>query len=153
MRAPRFWWRAAPGALAWLLWPFKIVLGPFLAIDGQAFLLALGPALAIIVLHYLWVVHTAVSFEDAAVDNAQKRTARIQAWRSGQRRFGSGQTKSRPWPFRLASTGRPELAFLWKNLLSTWEYFSLRVWLGCAIVIVVACAWMNTQPARPRPTI
>jgi hypothetical protein len=133
--------------LAWLLWPLQLVLAPFLAVDGRAFLLSLGPALAIITLHYLWVVHTAVAFEDASVDYAQKRSARIAAWRSGQRRLGSSQTKGRPGPFRLGGAGRPEFAFLWKNLLSTWEYFSVRVWLGCAAAIVVACTWMSTQPA------
>jgi hypothetical protein len=130
-----------------VLWPFKLVLGPFLALDGRTFLLSLCPALAVVTLHYLWVVQTAVAFEDASVEYAQKRGARIAAWRSGQRRFGSGPTKARPGPFFLTGTGRPEFAFLWKNLLSTWEYFSVRVWLSCAAVIVIACTWMNHHAA------
>ena len=133
--------------LSWLLWPFKWIVGPFLAVDGLDFLLALGPALAVVVLHYLWVVRTAVAFEDASVDYAQKRGARLAAWRSGQRRTGAAQAKPRPGPFPLASSGRPELAFLWKNLLSTWQYFTLRALLICAAVIVAASAWINSQPA------
>jgi ABC-2 type transport system permease protein len=131
--------------LGWVLWPFKVVLGPFLAVDTSTFLWSLGPALALISLHYLWVVRTAVAFEDASLDYAQKRSARIDAWRSGQRRLGAAPAKGRRGPFRLAGTGRPELAFLWKNLLSTWEYFTVRVWLGCAAVIVIGCVWLNTQ--------
>ena len=133
--------------LAWMLWPFQVVLGPFLAVDVPSFLWALGPALAIITLHYLWVVHTAVAFEDAAVDYAQKRASRLAAWRSGQRGLGAAPARGRAGPFRLASTGRPELAFLWKNLLSTWEYFTVRTWLVLAAVIVAACVWLNTHPA------
>ena len=69
--------------LGWLLWPLTLVVGPFLAIDAGSFFLALGPALAVVTLHYLWVVNTAVAFEDASVDYAQKRGARVAAWRSG----------------------------------------------------------------------
>lgn len=132
--------------LSWLLVPFKLVIGPFLAVDTRHFLFALGPALLVVTLHYLWVVRSAVAFEDASVDYAQKRGARIAAWRSGERRPGTLPTKARPAPFFLASQGRPELAFLWKNLLSTWPYFNLRVFLGCAVVIVGSSLWLNTQP-------
>jgi hypothetical protein len=135
---------AAP--LAWLLWPLKLVLGPFLALDTRGFLLALGPALAVITLHYLWVVNTAVAFEDASLEQAEKRAARIAAWRAGNRRIGRGPTKGRAGPFPLASAGRPEIAFLWKNLLSTWPYFTVRVFAVCALAIVGGCAWLNRQP-------
>lgn len=138
---------ASAPPLGWLLWPFKLVLGPFLAPDLRVFLLALGPALVVVVLHYRWVVMAAVAFEDAAIDQAQKRSARIAAWRSGQRRFGSAPVKARRGPFSLPGRGRPELAFLWKNLLSTWPYFNLRVLFGCAAVIVGAGIWLRHQPA------
>jgi len=133
--------------LAWLLWPIKVVLGPFLAVDPPAFFLAFGPAVAVVALHYLWVVRSAVAFEDASVDAAQKRGARIAAWRAGDRRLGSGAVRARPAPFRLAGTGRPELAFLWKNLLSTWQYFNARAALATAAVLVGGCLWLQTQPA------
>lgn len=132
--------------LGWLLWPFKLVLGPFLALDTRAFLFALGPAVAVVTLHYLWVVHSAVAFEDASIDYAQKRGARIAAWRSGQRRLSSTPTRARPAPFPLPGRGRPEFAFLWKNLLSTWQYFNLRALLITAAVIVGAGIWLNLHP-------
>jgi ABC-2 type transport system permease protein len=132
--------------LSWLLLPFQIVAGPFLAVDAPDFLLALGPAIAVVALHYLWVVRSAVAFEDASVDYAQKRGARIAAWRSGESPPGAASTRPRPAPFRLASTGRPELAFLWKNLLSTWQYFTLRVLLVCAALILATSLWLGSQP-------
>ena len=126
--------------------PFRWVLAPFLAVDARSFLLALGPALGVVGLHYLWVVRSAVAFEDSSIDYAQKRGARIAAWRTGERRLATSPTKARPGPFRLASTGRPELAFLWKNLLSTWQYFTLRVLLIGVAVIVGTSLWIQTQP-------
>ncbi|HUR56608.1 MAG TPA: putative ABC exporter domain-containing protein [Opitutaceae bacterium] len=132
--------------LGWLLWPLQLVLAPFLASDLRAFLLALLPALAVITLHYLWVVRTAVAFEDASIEHAEKRAARIAAWRSGDRRLGRAKAKGRSGPFRLRPSGRPEIAFLWKNLLSTWPYFSVRVFAICAFVIAGACTWLNHRP-------
>jgi ABC-2 type transport system permease protein len=136
---------AAP--LSWLLWPLKLVLGPFFAADVRQFFLALAPALVVIAVHYLWVVNAAVSFEDSAIDQAQKRAARIAAWRSGNRRFSRAPAKGRSGPFPLATRGRPELAFLWKNLLSTWPYFTPRIFAISAFIIAAGCTWLNAQPA------
>lgn len=133
--------------LSWLLWPLQTLLGPFLAPTTASFLLALGPALAVVVLHYLWVVRAAVSFEDAAVEHAEKRGARVAAWRAGRGRIGDTMTRGRAAPFPLLPTGRPEIAFLWKNLLSTWPYFRPGVWAGCALVIVAGGVWLRQHPA------
>lgn len=136
---------AQTAPLAWLLWPFEVVLGPFLASDTAGFFFALGPALAMIVLHYLWVVNSAIAFEEASVEQAEKRGARLAAWRDGRRRLASTEPKPRRAPFDLARMARPELAFLWKNLLSTWPYFTGRVWLGSAGAIVVGGIWLRGQ--------
>ncbi len=135
--------------LSWLLWPLKTVLGPFLAADGRAFLLILPSSLLVISVHYLWVVRSAVSFEDAAVDDAQRRAAQLTGWRAPDR-SGPGRTPAaRKGPFRLAGVGRPELAFFWKNLLSTWPYFTGRVFLIGAGLILASVAWLRTQPIAP----
>ncbi|MBL9189000.1 MAG: hypothetical protein JNK23_16065 [Opitutaceae bacterium] len=134
--------------LAWLLAPVRLVVAPFLALDAMAFLKALFPALAVVGLHYLWVVRRAVAFEDAAVDYAQERAARTAAWRDGRSR-GATPAKGRAGPFRLPGTGRPEIAFLWKNLLSAWPYFTGRVWLGAAAVTVAGCIWLDQQTVIP----
>lgn len=129
--------------LTWLLWPFQTILGPFLAVDAHGFLVALGPALGLLILHYIWVVNSAVAFEEASLDYAQRRSARLEAWRSGKGRPDMRPTKGRAAPFSLAGVGRPEVAFLWKNLLSTWEYFTVRVVLACAAVIVAGGIFLN----------
>ncbi|HVU24042.1 MAG TPA: putative ABC exporter domain-containing protein [Opitutus sp.] len=136
------------GVLHWLLMPFKLVIAPFLAHGARAFLLALGPALLLLALHYLWVVRMNVSFEEASIALAEKRGARRAARRAGNYRAGT-PTKGRAPAFRLAARGRPEIAFLWKNLLSAPPLFSARVWLGCAAVIVAGCGILRRGGATP----
>ncbi|HEX2854451.1 MAG TPA: putative ABC exporter domain-containing protein [Opitutaceae bacterium] len=131
------------GALGWLLWPFRLVLGPFLAGDARTFFLALGPALLVVGAHYYWVQRMEVSFEDASVVAAEKRTAVLAQIREGKFQPGAPKAKARPGPFALAPTGPAEFAFLWKNLLSTRSYFSWRVLLSCAALIVIGSQWLH----------
>jgi hypothetical protein len=135
---------AGTAPFSWALWPFQVVLGPFLAIDVAHFLVALVPALLVLTLHYLWVARAAVAFEEASVEHAERRSARIAAWRAGERARGPGAARSSP--FVLHSTGRPEIGFLWKNLLSTWEYFTPRVFLVAAALIALAAWWGGSHP-------
>ena len=131
--------------LSWLLAPAKAMLGPFFAENWRTFFFSLAPAALVIGAHYLWVVRSVVSFEDGSIERAAKRAEFVAARRSGQR-LGRLPTKGRRPPFVLAGTGRPELAFLWKNLLSTWAWLNPRVWGWCALVIVSVTVWVQMQP-------
>ncbi len=124
------------GALSWLLLPARYVVEPLLAADFRSFLFALGPALLIYVAHYAWVLHSEVAFEEASIAKAQKRAARTSAIRAGTWRFGSAERKARRAPFALSKVARPELAFVWKNLLSSAEYLRPRTALIAAAIIV-----------------
>jgi hypothetical protein len=130
--------------LAWLLLPVKLVIAPFFATDASTFLLVVGPALLVLAAHYFWVVRSVVSFEEASIVKAEKRAAVQAARRAGDRRFGSGPPKSgRKAPFPLAGAGRPELAFLWKNLLSTQSWFTLRTLVVTAGAILFGSTWLH----------
>jgi hypothetical protein len=134
------------GALRWLLWPFRLVLAPFFATDTPEFLLTFGPALLVIAAHYAWVMRMEeVSFEEAALTAAEKRTALIAQARAGTYRLGGAKAKARRGPFRLADTGWPEFAFLWKNLLSTRPYFNLRTLAVLAVIILAGSRWMQSN--------
>jgi hypothetical protein len=80
-----------------------------------------------------------VSFEEASVAKAEKRAAQRDALlREGNVRLGGGVRKAQPPPFALAAAGRPEVAFLWKNLLASASYLqrprvALIVALGIAL--------------------
>lgn len=142
------------GALRWVALPFKIVLGPFLAADWHEFFLTLGPALLFLVAHYIWVMQSETAFEEASIALAEKRTAALAAMREGKFRFGGAQTKARKGPFPLASAGgRPEIAFLWKNLLSTRPYFNHRTFIICVVLIVAGHDWLADGSGPHRATL
>ncbi len=124
--------RAAHSAPAiWLLGPFRAIARPFLARGFPAFLAALGPALAIIGVHYFWVVHSNATFEEASVEASQRHAVRVaEAGKSGQRLRGIPPWRKRRAPFPLRPLGAPAVALLWKNLLAAGQIFSLRIWLG-----------------------
>ena len=136
--------------LAWLLTPAKWAVQPLLAPDLRSFLAALGPALLLYAAHYVWVLRSEVSFEEGSLAKAEKRAARLAALREGKFRFGSGQRKAGRAPFKLAATGRPEIAFLWKNLLASASYLQRpRAALIAAAVIFIGSTWLARLDATP----
>ena len=136
------------GPLPWLIAPASFVVAPFLAPDVPAFMLALPPALLMFALHFVWVLRSEVSFEDASIAKSEKRAARVAAVREGNWRAARGALKARGGAFRLAPTGRPEVAFLWKNLISTFPIFRMRTFAVAALVIVGGYEWLDHSPYR-----
>lgn len=133
------WLRAAldSAPLSWILWPFGLLVAPFFAQGFGGFVLALLPALLLLALEYAWVARTKVAFEEASIAHAAHRSATVaEALRTGKRVVVSGRTKSRRPPFNLALARWAELAFLWKNLLSSHAWLTPRVWLAAAGLIV-----------------
>ena len=134
------------GPLPWLLGIPKLVVAPYFAATGQAFVLALGPMLVVLVAHYFWVLNTTVAFEEASIARAGKRAARRAAVQQGDWR-GQGVARSARRPaFRLAEHGRPELAFLWKNLLATSSLFRPRVAVVVLVIVLAGSGLLVSQP-------
>ncbi len=128
------------GIIGWLLLPFRVALAPFFAPDVAAFLRALGPALLLLAAHYFWVMRNAVSFEEASIAAAEKRALLVAKLQAGQRPLSTGAPKPRKPPFPLRPGGGwPEIAFLWKNLLSTHPWLGPRA-LGPATLVTLALA-------------
>jgi hypothetical protein len=142
---------AAP-PLEWVLWPFRLAVRPFLATDANAFVWALGPALVLLIGHYLWVAHSDVAFEEASLALAQKRAERIAAIRGGRWRGPIGATKPRREPFALAPHGPTPIAFLWKGLIAAGPLYYPRSWLTVAVVCVAGTLWLSRDP-QYRPFI
>jgi ABC-2 type transport system permease protein len=134
--------------LAWLITPARWIVQPLLAPDFRAFVAALGPALLVYAVHYIWVLHSEVSFEEASLAKAEKRAARRSAIQLGTIRFG--ERKAQRAPFKLTAAGRPEIAFLWKNLLASASYLQRpRAALIAATAIVIGSfvlARLNVAP-------
>ena len=103
----------------WIILPFRIVFAPYFANGTREFILAFLPALAVLGLHYYWVSSTEARFEEGSIALAEKRAAtRAAALRGEAPRIGTSRPKAQPGPFPLSPKGPPEIAFLWKNLLS-----------------------------------
>ncbi len=134
------------GPMPWLLAIPRLTIAPYAATDTHAFLLALGPAFAVMVTHYFWVLQSEVTFEEASISRAEKRGARVRAVQQGDwRTQGNMQKPQRP-PFKLASAGRPEIAFLWKNLFATIPIFRPISLLVLAVFVIVAGSWLGHNP-------
>jgi hypothetical protein len=111
------------GPFPYLLAIPRLLIEPYFAGSIGEFFLAMGPALLVFAAHYFWVIHTEVSFEEASIARAEKRAARTRAIQQGDWRAQGQARKAQRPPFTLHSSGRPEVAFLWKNLLSTSAFF------------------------------
>lgn len=127
------------GPLPWLLYPFRLVIRPYLAPDGRAFLAALGPALALLLAHYWWVARSDVAFEEASLEASRKVAEKVAAIRSGNLRGTVRRAKAGRAPFVLGSIGSPTVALLWKNLISAGQAFTPRLWIILASSIVMLC--------------
>jgi len=117
------------GPAPYLLFPFRLMVRPYLAQNGSAFLSSVWPALLLMLLHYAWVVRSDVAFEEASVEASRKMAERIAAMRAGNWRTSNRQHKIRRPPFALRPTGPPAVALLWKNLISAGQTFTLRLWI------------------------
>ncbi len=127
------------GPAPWLLAPFRWVVHPWFARTLPDFLVALGPALLVLAVHYAWVVRANVSFEEASIEASRKAAATLAAVRSGNLQQLQ-PPKVRRDPFRLAPVGFPPLALLWKNLIAAGQLYTSRVWIYAIVAIVVFAA-------------
>jgi hypothetical protein len=100
-----------------LLAPFRALVRPLAAHSFMEWVRSLGPALLLLVLHYIWVIRADTAFEEAAAETSLLRARQASA-RSGA--LGTPRLAHRRLPplFRLAPTGWGGGALLWKNLLA-----------------------------------
>jgi len=131
------------GPLPYIIYPLRLVVRPYLATTAAGFFLALCPALLVLAAHYVWVIRSDVAFEEASLAAARKTAEKLAAVRAGNWRSAGQQLKPRRQPFALGTTGPPAVAVLWKNLISTGQAFTLRMWVSLAILAVVACVVMG----------
>lgn len=138
--------------LHWILWPFRLPLRPFLASDSQAFLLALGPALALLAAHYAWILRADVAFEESSIAVSRRHAERVASVRAGKSP-GAGSARRRRDPFPLRPTGPRLIGIVWKNLLAAGPLFNLRpllVLLGIfTIAFLVAILFFSAPGAAP----
>ena len=131
-------------ALAWVLWPLKLVVAPMLAGDATSFWRAVPWALGVMALHFAWVVRSDASFEEAAISHAQRQARRIAARRDGRWREDTPR-KARAAPFRLAGAGFPPVAMLWRNLIALGTT-RLRTYAAIPAAVLAFELWIAHDP-------
>lgn len=109
-----------------LLYPFRLMVRPLVADSIQAWLLAAAPAVAVMVLHYLWVIRCDTAFEEAAAEVSLNRVRHLAASRTSLVPVSQVARRLMPAPFRLAPVGWPGGAILWKNLIAALRMRRLR---------------------------
>lgn len=138
------------GPLPYILYPFRMVVRPYVSVGLGAFLMALWPALILMGLHYLWVVKSNVAFEEASVEASRKLAERVAIIRANRGQTMGKPAKKKRAPFRLQPAGWPAVGFLWKNLISAGQAFTLRFWLiMCMPMIVVGVGLGNNHGSLP----
>jgi len=142
------------GPMPWLLAPFKLVVAPFFAHGAMPFFAALPAALGILGLHFLWVVRADASFEDAAIESAQKRSALLAAARKGEVRVTPETGKARIPLFTLRPLGPQATAFLWKSFIRAGGRRTLGRWATFFIALAAGSFWLSHQNAEsPTPAV
>lgn len=99
-----------------LTYPFRVMVRPLAVHTFPEWLASLWPAMVLLALHYVWVVRSDTAFEEAAAEVSLRRVEALAA-RGGQRAPPS-RSPSRRSLVRLAPTGWPAGAILWKNLVA-----------------------------------
>jgi hypothetical protein len=136
---------AQSGPLPYVLFPFRLVVAPSFAANAGQFLIALGPALAVVGLLYWWVIRSNVAFEEASVELSRKTAERIAAVRSGNWQAARKPKKAGRSPFHLRPTGLPAVALFWKNLTSAGSMVRARVLVFLVWMVIFAGFGLHSQ--------
>jgi hypothetical protein len=127
-----------------LLAPFRALVRPLAAHSFEEWLRSLGPALLLLVLHYIWVIRADTAFEEAAAEASLLR-AREASARRGPSATPRLAHRRLPLLLRLAPTGWSAGALLWKNLLAVVRTRRTRNMVAAFAVGAVAAGALSFQ--------
>ena len=128
-----------------LLAPFRAMIRPLAAHSLADWTSAMGPAVLLLVLHYVWVVRADTAFEEAAAEASLHR-ARQRAGRGGA---ATPQLVHRRLPsfLRLAPLGWTGGAILWKNLLAVVRLRRTRNAVVALLIAGLVAGLLSFNPA------
>ena len=122
-----------------ILAPFRWIIAPAYAETTHDWLLAIGPALGLLVFHYIWVLRADAVFEDAAVDASARRAARLAARAAARTGVAAPRTPGSTRTYvRLSAHGPAWVAIVWKNATAAARGLKLASTLRFTFVLVVA---------------
>ncbi len=102
-----------------VLFPFDLVLAPTFSLSLPQWAEALPGAVALLALHYVWILRTDTAFEEAAAEAGRNKAGLVEAVKDGRLAMtGNVTVRVGATPFPLRPVGRPAVALLWKNSVS-----------------------------------
>src|SRR5439155_503451 len=118
--------------------------------SAAAFASRVPAALLVLGAHYSWVVRSTLAFEEAAVEHAAKLARRIEAVRQGRwaARPSHAAKSTGRIRLRLAPTGGPGVAILWKNTVGATRDLSQRTFILIAVVVIGGSIALASGPMR-----
>ena len=117
------------------LYPFALVVAPTFAHTVAVWAREILPAVAIMLLHGWWVLHSDAAFEEAAIEASARRARRLEA-RSRQLVAGPAAPRAATSTLALAAAGHPAMAIVWKNMLCLRRTVQLRVFIGPTVMAI-----------------
>ena len=137
---------AAQPIPAALTFPFRLMVRPLVANDFGEWIRALWPAVVLMLLHYVWVVRSDTAFEESAAAVSLQRAQALAERKAGRGPPIHTPVRVTPPLIRLAPTGWPAGAILWKNLVAVARTRQLhKVGLGLVLGGAIVTA-LSFQP-------
>jgi hypothetical protein len=140
------------GPASVLLWPFLALPRLLLATSTHDFLFYGAVGFALLGIHYLWVINTDTSFEEASLELSQKVADRREARKRTRRTGGILVKKAAPFPWKLKPRGRPETALVWKNVINLTRVTPVRALFALVAFNLAMVTWV-IQLAQARDNL
>jgi hypothetical protein len=102
-----------------------------------AWLLAMGPALFLLLVHLVWVIRADRKFEEAALEASVRRAESLERWKREGRVVAPREGTAR-YSLPLRASGHPVTALMWKNLSMTLREDRPSMFLALAVFLLVS---------------
>ncbi len=133
-----------------VLWPFIAMVRPLSAATTAQWIHSIGPAVALLVLHAIWVVRSDSAFEEAAAEASLNRARTAADRRKGPRHRPQVAHRALPGFLELRPVGWRAGAILWKNLIAL---LRIRRTRSAALAVVVGGAVAALFSIRGQSTL
>ena len=125
-----------PAGIALL--PIRLIFEPLAAGGLGEWVLAIIPALLILVLHVWWVLATETAFEEAAAEVSEKQAKDLAEVQARMHGVAKAKQKDVGRSIPLTPMGWPAMAILWKNAVWMLRTNQVRSLLFAPVLVVMA---------------
>jgi putative ABC exporter len=133
-----------------VLWPFTTMVRPLSASTMGEWFSSVGPALALLLLHAIWVVRSDSAFEEAAAEASLERARSVADRRKGHRNGPHVAHRTLPRFLELRPVGWRAGAIFWKNLVAV---LRIRRTRSAALAVIAAGAVAAVFSIRGQTTL